>query len=232
VNHKLVLAVAAGATIALMAAIQIQRRSSEGRESLAMPSLDTGSPVRTTTAVEAHALGTERGPGDIVTDHWPPRPPDAGRGGVLSASSHQGSPTRTPMPMSDDDIRRVSAFAERLAATSERQREFLTLAAKEEADPHWSQQMQEALAGSLGNHYGDKGGLEVSEVRCTRSICSLSAVVSNSSSLGQATDWQSLIGSVMGEPWFPQQFFDASTTMGADDDGMIYITYLVRKPPD
>ena len=134
--------------------------------------------------------------------------------------------------MSGESTRRVSAFAERLAATSERQREFLTLAAEEEADPQWSQQMQDALAGSLRDHYGDKGGLEISEVRCTRSICAMSAVVSNPILSGQATDWQSLIGSVMGEPWFPQQFFDASTTMGTDDDGMIYITYVVRKPSD
>lgn len=227
-NHKLALAVVAGTAIALMAAIQIQRRSSDGRESRAMPSLDTGSAGPKTSAVGRHAIGPEGGPGDLAADRRAPRPADTGHRGGFPASSPRNSPTA----MSGESIRRVSAFAERLAATSERQREFLTLAAEEEPDPQWSQQMQDALAGSLRDHYGDKGGLEVSEVRCTRSVCVMSAVVSDSSSLGQATDWQSLIGSVMGEPWFPQQFFDASTTMGMDDDGMVYITYLVRKPPE
>lgn len=135
----------------------------------------------------------------------------------------------TPTPMTAENARRVSRFAEGLAMNSERQKEFLTLATNEEKDPQWSPQMQSALTNALSHHCGQRSGLEVSDVHCTRSICTISAVVKDSTSTGQASDWQAWMGPVMNEPWFGDQFFDASTAMGTDDKGLIYVTYFLRK---
>ncbi|MHC9083895.1 hypothetical protein ACYX7E_02530 [Luteimonas sp. RIT-PG2_3] len=148
---------------------------------------------------------------------------------AASARAPLDGALHTPTPMSAENARRVSRFSEGLAMNSERQKEFLTLATNEEKDPQWSPQMQSALTNALNNHYGQRSGLEVSDVHCTRSICTISAVVKDSTSVGQASDWQAWIGPVMNEPWFGDQFFDASTTMGTDDKGLIYVTYFLRK---
>lgn len=152
-------------------------------------------------------------------------------GAIASTHAARDFDTRisgVPTPLSVENVERVSKFAAGLAAQNERQRDFLSLATSEEADPQWSPQMEEYLAGSLREHYGGMAGLEVSNVRCTRSICAMSAVA-NSSAITGASDWQSLMGSVMNETWFREQFFDASTSMGTDGRGLIYITYFVRK---
>lgn len=226
-NNKLALALAAGATIAIIAAIYIQRSSSESREAGLVPSVSTRSPVTNQSEIDVNSVETESRSGNVVTDLGSQPLVNDQRAGRSSASNPS-----SPTPMSSDSGHRVSKFAEGLAATSERQKEFLIIATKEEQDPSWSPRMQDALASSLRDHYGNKGGLEVSDVRCTRSICTMSAVVASSASINQATDWQAVMGSVMNEPWFAEHFFDASTTMGMDDKGMVYLTYFVRKPGD
>lgn len=136
-----------------------------------------------------------------------------------------------PAPLSAENIGRVAKFAEGLAAGNERQKEFLHLATHEELDPEWSPQMQDALGRALRERQGGRTGLEIGEPRCTRSICTISAVPYRNV-LDDTNDWQALMVEVMNEPWFQEHFFDASTTMGSDDRGLIYLTYFVRKNAD
>lgn len=222
-NGKLLIGLVAGVAVAVALATCLRMAPTEGDAVENAGREDAGAPRPRASAADGGAAAASPAPA-AATAAATAADPSASGGGRAAADGAAGA----PVAMSADGIQRVSRFADGLAARNERQKEFLSLARNEAQDPEWSPQMQDALADSVRDNFGQRSGLAVSDVRCTRTICTLSAVVGGSAS-SQASDWQALMRSVMNEPWFGDQFFDASTTMGTDDEGLIYLTYFVRK---
>ena len=97
-------------------------------------------------------------------------------------------------------------------------------------DENWSSIIEDSFNASLRANGRGYGGLEVSEPRCSKSICYISAVARpGTSSRSSNSDWQRLIQSAYTEPWFAEKFVDASTTLGGDQRGTIYISFFERK---
>ena len=221
-KHWIIPIVGAVAAITIVTCTQIAPTESDKFENIAQEG--TSAPKPHESIADDRLAETSPASNNATTTIAPANSEDSEGGHTLAESI-----VHAPTPMTADGIRRVSKFADGLATKNERQKEFLALSRNEEKDPQWSPQMQDALASSLRNNFGRRGGLEVSDIQCTRTICTMSAVVANSAAPSQSSDWQALMRSVMNEPWFGDHFFDASTTMGTDDKGLIYLTYFVRK---
>ena len=136
-------------------------------------------------------------------------------------------PSTGPRTLTMANERRLDALAADLARREPRQRDFLQLAKSEERDPNWSGNMERMLQASIQNHGSGLTGLEVGVPYCSRTLCKLVATGGRSTEDANA-NWQRLMGAVMSEPWFGQNFDDASTSVTGDAKGVMYITYFVR----
>lgn len=153
--------------------------------------------------------------------------------GSLAANGNAGtvSADRTlaaPGPMSADNEKRVVKFADEMAAKDQRYADLKAMALSDGRDEEWSPRTESALMTSLASNGKGFGGLELGNVRCSRTVCALSATGGTSTESGNA-DWQRLTGSLMSEPWFGREFNDTATSMINDGSGMVYITYFIRK---
>jgi len=132
--------------------------------------------------------------------------------------------------MSEAGHQRVRTVSRQLATQDPSLSDLLDLAAHERPDPNWSPRIEHALNASLHRHTAaGAGGLELDDIHCTATLCQLSAIGSQATDDPDA-DWQRIMGEVMGEPWFAEQFDDASTSVTHDGTGVVYLTHLVRKP--
>lgn len=166
--------------------------------------------------------------------------PEAVRRGLMPAGTDQSSardvdkpvmpsPTRAmPRPLSARNAQRVAAFAEHLAGLDAHQQDLLMLARQEKPDPRWSPQMEAALETTLLGASASIAAMEVGQVHCSRSVCMLSAT---GGGYGQTpgTDWQGAMSRAMNEPWFRANFDDTSSTMHDDGQGLVHVTYFIRK---
>ena len=136
-------------------------------------------------------------------------------------------PSTGPRTLTMANERRLDALAADLAMREPRQRDFLQLAKSEKRDPNWSDNMERMLQASIQNHGSELTGLEVGVPYCSRTLCKLVATGGRSTADANA-NWQRLMGAVMNEPWFGQNFDDTSTSVTGDAKGVMYITYFVR----
>lgn len=135
-----------------------------------------------------------------------------------------------PVAMSEQSRKRVAAMNDRLSAASPKFSDLYELFEAEEVDPQWSKAMEQNFDIALRSYTRGYHGLEIDEVRCSRSICYVSAAVkSGALDTADNTDWQRLISNIYSEPWFLDNFMDARTTLGGDDKGAIYISTFERK---
>lgn len=157
----------------------------------------------------------------------------------LSSLSENGSSSRggasslgestMPRPMSQANRKRVDALAEWGASMESRLKDFHDLAISEKPDPRWSPQAESSLRSSLTQHtLKSAGGLEIDDVRCTATLCVLSATGGQHTEDPKA-NWQNVMQDMMGDAWFRERFADTSTSMINDGKGMVYLTYLIRK---
>lgn len=146
------------------------------------------------------------------------------------SSQEASNRNRFPSKMSEENGRRVAAMQKDLMLNNALYDDLLKLAKSEPADPNWSPQMESNFYDAFREHAGGYGGLELSDVRCTASICYMSATVaSGTPSTATSADWQRLEGRVFSEPWFSESFMDINSIMGGDANGTIYISIYLRK---
>jgi hypothetical protein len=152
-----------------------------------------------------------------------------------ASSSGRESPqsmtsTEWPSPISREGQVRVTAMGEDLRKADPLFNDLYTLLETEGRDANWSSTIEDSFNASLRANGRGYGGLEVSEPRCSKSICYISAVVRpGASAKANNTDWQRLILNAYNEPWFAENFVDARTTVGGDKRGAIYISFFERK---
>jgi len=192
---------------------------SHGRAPLSATSPLTREPIA--VAVNLDSSATAKRPEQTGTSSAPAPTPGPKKKGP-----------QAPSPMSEASRQRVATASKQLAEQDPALGDLVDLAAHEQPDPSWSPRIETALGASLYQHTAQAaGGLELGGIRCTATVCQLSAIG------GQATDdpnadWQRIVGEVMSEPWFAQQFDDVSTSVTHDGTGVVYLTHLVRKPAE
>lgn len=147
---------------------------------------------------------------------------------ATSTAARSGPAPLGPAPLTAENEQRLLAFVEERAMEDAQLRDYLTRIATEERDKEWA----DAVEGQLQISIREKGAgftaLQVGTPTCTLTVCMLQATGGLSTGAANA-DWQTLINSVASEPWFQQNFGDIRTTITGDLNGILYLTYLVRK---
>lgn len=196
---------------------------------------------KSTTSGPATTTGSPADPSEPAPGHLQaPVPDPAGRESSEPSSVPEYPPAEQPagtatrpamtgvQPLTIDQEHRLEKFVEELATTDARVREFETLADHEEKDPSWSGEAERLLADAILRHGARLTALRASAPQCTRTVCRLVATGGLDSAAADA-DWQWLINAIMNEPWFSTHFMDTSTSVQGDPNGLMYVTYFVRK---
>lgn len=132
--------------------------------------------------------------------------------------------------ISEANMKRVGAMQADLGGGESLFKDLYALHQMEGRDEAWSPQVEANLDTHLRSNADAYGGLEVSAPTCSRTLCYMSAVVKPGVSPKAANaDWQTLVTSAYGEPWFRDSFSDAHTALGGDANGTIYISVFLRK---
>ena len=157
----------------------------------------------------------------VVASPQLPAPSPAARPGRPLASG--------PALLSLSNERRLDVFSKDLALQSPAHSDLRDLGLNETQDPEWSDQVERLIQESVQRHGTGMTGLQASLPHCTQTVCELMATGGFSSEATNA-DWQRLMGFVMNEPWFREHFIDTRTSVGGDAQGVMYISYFIRKP--
>lgn len=174
-------------------------------------------------AVDPMAAGREddAGTGAVSEDPTPVAP-------TVPRSPHAAN-AHGPEPLSQEDQARMDAMLGRLRRANSTIGEYEVLVESEPPDPEWSGRMEAMLRQALVRHGGAFTGLGISAPHCTRSLCRLTAVARAATTERPDADWQRLVYRIAGDPWWQQEFFDVSTTVTNDGQGVLYVTYYLRK---
>jgi hypothetical protein len=133
-------------------------------------------------------------------------------------------------PISEANMKRVRAMQADLGQGESLFRDLQALHDMEGRDEEWSSRVEAYLDTHVRSKAVAYGGLEVSAPNCSRTLCYMSAVVKPGVSPTAANaDWQTLVTSAYGEPWFRDSFSDAHTVLGGDANGTIYLSVFIRK---
>ena len=140
------------------------------------------------------------------------------------------APETGPIPLSQDDEQQLRTLLEQRMSPGDYAGELYELA-RNEAPDRDSERLEELIAATIRRHGGAQTGLRLSRPHCTRSVCTLMARGTATTSDPRA-DWQRLSASIMNQPWFREHFDDASTVVVPDAQGIAYLTFYVRCTPD
>lgn len=140
------------------------------------------------------------------------------------------SPKATgPRPLTPDDEKALARAERVMSADSDTTRDLLDRAQDETPDAH-ARQLEALIAQSILQHGGRFTQLRLSPPLCTQLVCIVRGI---SAGDGQdpRSDWQTLSGAVMNEPWFREAFDDMRGFVGGDGRNTVYITLYVRCVP-
>ncbi|MBN6150881.1 hypothetical protein JR065_11055 [Xanthomonas sp. AmX2] len=183
-------------------------------------------------AVPLAATPREAGAADGLADGGP------GNASVMTSASARQAPvgpaaardSSTLSAISEANMKRVGAMQADLGGGESLFKDLHALHQMEGRDAEWSPQVEANLDTHLRSNADAYGGLEVSAPTCSKTLCYMSAVVKPGVSPKAANaDWQTLVTSAYGEPWFRDSFSDAHTVLGGDANGTIYISVFLRK---
>ena len=170
------------------------------------------------TGVDASAVGAEvavDSPTELLAS------PEAARNVGLA-------PATGPRPLSPSNEKRLELFANQMAEDNGRFRDFYTLARAEAADPEWSEAIEMQIQQSVAIHGAKFTGIQTKTPHCSRTVCMLVATGGAGTEVANA-DWQRLMGMVMSETWFRENFSDTQTSVHPDRNEVLYISFFIRK---
>lgn len=134
-----------------------------------------------------------------------------------------------PRPITPEGEARIDALLAGLRRTDDATaRDYELLARSEPSDPDTSPRLESLIQQVIDRHAGDLGQLEITRPRCGKSFCMLAAVSHVPQTRHAQADYSRLTG-MFAEPWFREAFFDQRTTVHGDRQGVVYVSYFIRK---
>ena len=146
---------------------------------------------------------------------------------VVSRDAHVGA---APRPITPEGEARIDALLAGLRRTDDATaRDYELLARSEPSDPDTSPRLESLIQQVIDRHAGELGQLEITRPRCSKSLCMFAAVSHVPQTRHAQADYSRLTGHMFAEPWFREAFFDQRTTVHGDRQGVVYVSYFIRK---
>ncbi|MCH6482045.1 hypothetical protein MMG85_00470 [Pseudoxanthomonas sp. LH2527] len=135
-----------------------------------------------------------------------------------------------PRPITPEGEARIEALLAGLRRTDDATaRDYELLARSEPSDPDTSPRLESLIQQVIDRHARDLGQLDITRPRCSKSLCMLAAVSHVPQTRHAQADYSRLTGHMFAEPWFREAFFDQRTTVHGDRQGVVYVSYFIRK---